>query len=163
MKYYIQCVILITLVTCIAVFGQRRTMSQEGHERPRPQRLEKFKMIRLVEVLKLNEEDAVRIAAKQSAHEDTLHELMKSRNEAIDDIEAAVRSDGEKKNLQNSIDEVLNVDRKIFAERQRFQEEMRKFLSPEQFGKFMVFERNFGRNVRDAMEEMHKGRGNGSE
>ena len=126
-----------------------------GAVRQRSERLDKFRKMRLVEELKLNEEDAVRFFAKQSAHEDKVHAIMKSRNDALDGIDNALRGKNEKGDLQKLTGEVLAKDQEMFQERQRWQEELRKFLTPEQFGKYLVFERNFGRQVRDAMEEMH--------
>ena len=145
----------VLIVTTIS-FGQPRRMF-EGRGSS-PERLERFKTMRLVEVLKLSEEDAVRFYSKQSAHEDKIHDLMKSRNEAIDDLAEMARSKSETNDIGKRIDQVSDLDQKMFAERQRYQEDMRKFLTPEQFAKFLVFERSFGRNVHDAMREMHRDR-----
>ena len=124
---------------------------------PRPERLEKFRKMRLIEVLKLNEEDAVRFFAKHTAHEDAQRDLLKSRNAALDQIEEGVREKGDAKDVQKLSQEVESIDQKMFAERQRFHEDIQKILTPEQFGKFLVFERNFGRQVKDALQEMHEG------
>jgi len=35
---------------------------------------------------------------------------------------------------------------------------MKEFLTPVQFGKFLLFERSFSRQVRDAMDEISRGR-----
>ncbi len=123
-------------------------------------RLDKFRKMKLIEALKLNEEDAVRFFAKQSAHEDKVRELMKSRNEAVDDLEKAARDDSDQKNLGPLADKLMATDQKIFEERQRYQNEMRQFLTIERFARFLVFERNFGRQVRDALEELHQDRRN---
>ena len=156
MKYATSVLVFLLLVSSPNLFAQRRRMPG-GPDGSRG-RLEKFKTMRLVEVLKLGEEDAVRYYSKENAHEDKVRDLMKSRNESLDAIEDLVRGKGDAKELQKRVDEALDIDQKIFAERQRYQEEMKKFLTPEQFGKFIVFERNFGRRVRDAMEEMHEKR-----
>jgi hypothetical protein len=130
---------------------------------PGPERLERFKKMRLIEVLKLNEEESVRFFAKQSAHEDKIHELMKTRNEMLDDLQGIVKEKGDAKELQKLSDQVLGIDLKVFTERQRFQDEVRKSLTPEQFATFLIFERNFGRQVRDAMDEMRRRSGRGEE
>lgn len=137
--------------------AQRRRLDDRGGP-PGPERLNKFRKMRLVEVLKLNEEDAVRFFAKQSSHEDAQRAFMKSRNDALDNIEGMVKEGKDMGDMQKMADQVLAVDQKIFGERQRYQEEMRKFLTPEQFGKFLLFERNFGRQVKDALDEMREER-----
>ena len=123
----------------------------------RPERIEKFRMMRLVELLKLNEEDAVRFYAKQNAHEEKIAAMMKDRNMALDDAERAVKEKAGEPELQKAIDKVLEVDAQIFGERQRFQKEMRQFLTPAQFLTFLTFERQFGMQVRDALGKMRRG------
>jgi len=53
---------------------------------------------------------------------------------------------------------VLEQDRKIFEERRRYQDEMRKMLSSERFARMLLFERDFQMQVRDAVG---RGRGTG--
>lgn len=156
MKY----LMIVIVVSSILTFsdnsiGQRRH-GLEGQQRQRPERIERFRKMRLVEVLKLNEEEAIRFFAKQSAHEDKTHELMQKRNDLLDEIEKKIGQKGDPAELVKLSDATMNIDKDIFAERQRFQNELHKFLSPEQFGKFIIFERNFGRQVREAMQEMRQ-------
>lgn len=122
----------------------------------RPERLDKFRTMRLVELLKLNEEDAVRFYAKQNAHEEKIGGLMKDRNAALDDAEKAAKQKAGDPEIQKAIDKVLDIDQQIFGERQRFQKEMRGFLSPSQFLTFIAFERQFGMQVRDALGKMRR-------
>ena len=151
------------LLSCILLLSgdaiaQRRRLPGPPDRPMRPERVEKLKKMRLVEILKLNEDDAVRFFSKQSAHEDKVRELTKARNDALDELEDIVREKKESADLQKRTDEVLDIDQRIFAERQRFQGEMRKFLTPEQFAKFLAFEREFGQHVRGAMEKIIKER-----
>ena len=126
--------------------------------RPGPERLQRFKKMRLIEVLKLNEDEAVRFFAKQSAHEDKIHELIKSRNDALDAIESKVRDKADTKEIQKLSTQAMDIDQQVFNERKRFQDEIRNFLTPEKFGKFLVFERNFEHHMREAMEDMMRER-----
>ncbi len=127
-------------------------------ERPGVERLERFKRMRLVESLKLNEEDAVRFVAKQTAHDDKIRELFTSRADAMSKMKELLQGNGNASELQKHIDDVLDLDQKIFAERRRYQEDVRKLLTAEQFAKFLVFEQNFGRQMREALDEMREGR-----
>jgi len=127
-------------------------------QRYRHERLEKFRKMRLIEVLKLNEEESVRFFAKQSAHEDKVGSLMKMHNEALDSIDNLAKAGGDGGGLLKGVDRVLDIDQQIFAERQRYHDEIRKFLGQAKFAKFLVFERDFGRQVRDAFEEMRRER-----
>src|ERR1700741_800738 len=126
-------VITIFIISCCmftagSASAQPRWKGGAGKEKPPPQRLEKFRKMRLVEVLKLNEDDAVRFFAKQNAHEDKIREYMNSRNETVDAIEESVKDEGETKKIGSLADQLMDTDKKIFEERQRFQNEMRQFL-----------------------------------
>ena len=129
-----------------------------GHPGPGHERVQRFKKMRLIEVLKLNEDESVRFFAKQNAHEEKVRDMIKSRNTAIDEIETKVRDKADAKELQKLSTSVMEIDDKVFAERKRFQDEIRNFLTPEQFGKFLVFERNFEHRLRESMDEMMQGR-----
>ena len=143
-------------VMVLLLFAGAACAQPDWQGEPRPDRLEKFRKMRLVEELKLSEDDAVRFFAKQSAHEDKVRELMKTRNGIVDDLDSAVRS--KEGAVLPLADRLMACDKSVFEERQRYQNEMRSFLSPVQFGKFLVFERNFGRQVREALEDLHEGR-----
>ncbi|MBI4548030.1 MAG: hypothetical protein HY707_08625 [Ignavibacteriae bacterium] len=156
--------LLWTLLIAVSLFwisedgvAQRRRPPME-REQQRPERLEQWKKMKLVELLDLNEDEAVRFFAKQNSHEDKQRELMGLRKEAVDDLEYMLRQKDEKKDLQKTLDKILEIDQNMFAERRRYHDELRKSLTPEQFGKFLVFERNFGQELRNAMKEMQRER-----
>ena len=156
---YLWCVILAFAIFLIAEDGlaQRRRPRMEG-DRPTPERLEQFKKMKLVEILDLSEEEAVRFFAKQNSHEDKKRELMMKRKEGVDDVEYMIRHKSEGKDLQKTIESILKIDETIFAERRRYQDELRSSLTLEQFGKYLVFERNFEQQLRNAMKEMQRER-----
>lgn len=151
-----------TIVVSTSGFAQGSRDQGQTDQRPNPERIERFKKMRLVETLKLNEEEAIRFFAKQSAHEDKMKELMESRNKALDKIQDIVQDKGDRKDMSKLTDDVLDVDQKIFAERQRYQNEIRTSLTPEQFGKFLVFERNFEHHMREAVKDMIQDRRHGN-
>jgi len=157
MKYIISLIFFVLIISTNEQGIAQRRHGYEGQQRPRPERLEKFRKMRLVEELKLNEDDAVRFFAKQNNHEEKIRELMEKRNNILDMMQKYLDEKGKSTELKKLSDDVMNLDRDIFSEKQRFQEEIRKLLTEEQFGKFMVFERDFGRKIREAMEEMRRG------
>ena len=149
---------IVSIIFSVNAIAQGSGREGGWNSQPGPERLERFRKMRLVEVLKLNEDDAVRFFVKQTTHEDHIRDLMKSRNQILDDMDSAVRQHDELKKVDGLADQLMAVDKKIFEERQRYQNDVRQMLTSEQFGKFLVFERNFGRQVRDALEEMHQDR-----
>jgi hypothetical protein len=163
MKSYLTIAILfVTLLGFNNVYAQRGGPPGGGPgQQPGP--FNEYRKMKLIETLKLSEEDAARFVAKSSAHEDAVHNLMTQRGDLLDDIRKALKDKKDPKEYQKSVDQVLDLDQQIFKERQRFQEEMRKFLSPEKYAKFVLFESELGRGVRDILKDMihehRKGRG----
>jgi hypothetical protein len=158
MKYIL---VILACVIFIASNNYAQPGWQRGNQRDeRPERLEQFRKMRLIESLKMDEEQAVRFTAKQRSHEEKVRDLMMNRNSVLDEIEATTDSSFDVKALYKLADKIISIDNDIYRERQRFYDEMRQFLTPIQFGKFLVFERNFGRKVRDALDEMSRNRGN---
>ena len=162
-SYLVIFVLCMTLVGLNEACAQRHPSSKDddrGSSGGGPRgRFNEFRKMKLIEVLKLNEEDAARFVAKESAHEDATRKLMTQRNDLLDDIRKSLRDNkdkdkGDAKDLTKPVDQVLDLDQQIFKERQRYQEEMRKFLSPEKFARFLVFEREFGRGVGDILKNL---------
>lgn len=131
---------------------QERRMPPD--DRPGPERIREFRKIRLIETLKLNEEDAARYVAKQNAHEEKMQGLMRFRNNLVDEMDSLIQKKTDGSQLQTRVGQLIENDQKMFAERRRYQDELRKLFTQEQFAKFLVFERNFERHMREAMQDM---------
>lgn len=134
--------------------------------RERVDRVERLKQMRLIEELNLGEDEAVRFMAKRKEHEDRMRALTDDRNAMLENLSRALGSDEGGKpgvksggsSIENTVADVLDQDRKMFDERRRYQEEMRKMLPMEKFAKMLVFEREFQMQVRDAMGRSMKKR-----
>jgi hypothetical protein len=172
---------LIACALMLAGAAGRPAAAQEPDRPPRPEmrerieRLERMKQMRLIEELQLGEEEAVRFMAKRKEHEDRLRDLADERDAILDGIEENVgphhegRSDGKsgarpggkaepapetKTDLpavEKDLSRLQEQERKIFEERKRYQDEMRKMLSTERFAKMLLFERDFQMQLRDAV------------
>ena len=149
---------LMMALLSFSAFAQKEQHEPQG-DRPGPDRIRGFMKMRLIETLKLNEEDAARYVAKQSSHEEKMQTLMRSRNELVNGLDSLIQKKAETSQLQSRVEQILENDQKMFAERRRYQDELRKLFTPEQFANFLVFERNFERHMREAMQDMGRNRG----
>lgn len=150
-------VFLFTLGTLIT------SAQDDKPERPRsegmfPERIEKYRKMRLIEILNLNEEDAVRFMAKQTAHDNAQRELHKERSEVLDQLEKIVQTKAPEKEYAKLFDQLDQNDQKMVSERKRYQTEIKGLLSTEKMAKFMIFERNFQRELRNAMDDVRRDR-----
>jgi len=141
----------LTLVLTTIASTQEQGPPDDGRGRRGGERLQHYKHLRLIEELKLTEEESVRFFARQRAHEEKVRDLMKTRNDLIAGLDSLLEVRHDPADLLRMCQQVMDLDRKIGQQRDQFFDEQRKALSPEQFARFLVFERDFGRQVRDAM------------
>jgi hypothetical protein len=155
----IQVLIIMTLVVPTFLSAQPGM----GPEHRPFERIEQWKKVRLIEMLDLKEEQSVRFLARLNEHEGNRRDLMKEKGEALDRIERLVRNHADEKEFEKVFPEVAVVDDKIAEEGKRFFANLSDILSAEQRGKFMLFERHFERELREAMREVQRRRGHPEE
>lgn len=122
------------------------------------ERIEQLKKVRLVELLDLNEELSVRFFARMKQHEDAMRSLAEGRNALLDRVERLVRNEAEEKEFETLFPQMHAIDDRISAERKAFFDNLGSMLTPVQRGKFLLFERQFDRELREAMREVRERR-----
>ncbi len=122
------------------------------------ERVERFKKMRLVEMLDLKEDQSVRFFARLNDFENTRRELNRQKDETLDKIERLIRNKADQKEYEKVFDEVEVVNRKIGEEKLRFFNSLTDLLTIEQRAKLMLFERRFENELREAMKEAHERR-----
>ena len=80
------------------------------------------------------------------------------RNVIIDDLEKLVKQGEQGEAFQKDFDELLALGQKVADARIAFYNEVRGLLSPQQVAKFLVFERNFNRDLRDIIQDVQRER-----
>jgi hypothetical protein len=146
--------IIILCALVLAAGTLREASAQPPDRRGRKDqidRVERLKQMRLIEELNLGEDEAVRFMARRKEHEDRMKEMADERNDILDSLQTLVDSTAGVNAIDNAVSRVLAQDQKMFDERKRYQEEMRKILPGDKFARFLVFERKWQMQVRDAM------------
>lgn len=136
------------------------TIHAQPFEREGPpfERIERFKKVRLIEMLDMKEEQSVRFLARLNEHENVKRELVKSKMELLDKIERLVRNNADKKEFEKLFPDVTAANRKILDEDEKFFAGLSDILTTEQRGKYLLFERHFEQELREAMKEVQKRR-----
>jgi len=153
-------IIVFSILITVTELLYAQPQGERWREMMGPERIEKYKKMRLLEVLNLPEESAVRFNAKFNLHEDKIRELRKLQDELQDRLEENLKmlketaKDG--KEIQKYLDQIDDSRFKMNEEDKRFLKEMREFLSSEQMAKYYIFQRKFERELRDAIREMRK-------
>ncbi len=159
-------VIMISIfLLCDTLFSQ--PPGEMFQERMGPERIEKFKMMRLIEVLNLSEESAVRFSAKTNEHERRLRELGKMQDELQDKLDEYIkkaeetaknksRYEKQLKELQKQLDQFEENHSKMLDEKKRFLKELKELLDSEQMAKYYLFQRDFEKELREAIKRLRK-------
>ncbi len=151
-------------IWCVVVLSAVMSTGTRAQDVPPPmpgkaaERLEQYKKVRLMDALKLDEETSVRFMARYNKQLDDLRQIGRDRNDIVDRIQKLVEQQGPDAEIQSSIDDLAKAEAKLADVRQTFLTDLHSILTPRQVGQYVVFERDFNRNLRDALREMAQDR-----
>ncbi|HXG00371.1 MAG TPA: hypothetical protein VNL69_06270 [Bacteroidota bacterium] len=126
--------------------------------RPPLERIERFKKMRMLEILELGEEQSARFIARYNEQEQKRRELMKQRDELLDRLEQLLRAKADESEYQKLFTEIIDINRRIGEERLAFFNGLSDLLTIEQRAKLLLFERRFENELREAMREAQQRR-----
>ncbi len=152
--------ILIVFVLIAMCVGSLPAQPRGGPDPAHLERIERFKRMRLVEMLDLNEEQSIRFFPRLNEYENTRREIKKQKDEILDKIDRLIRNSvSDQKEYEKLFVEVEAIDRKMGEEKLRFFNSLSDLLSIQQRAKLVLFERRFEAELRDAVREVQKRRG----
>jgi len=126
------------------------------------ERIERWKKVRMIEFLDLSEEQSARFFARLNQHDKALRALREEKQEALDRLERLVRNRADSSEYTGAFEAVLAVDDKMQSSLKTFFGGLSDLLTAEQRARFLLFQRQFERQLRDAFREMpRKGRAQG--
>ncbi len=158
---------VILLGALIALGGFQKSYAQpEEQEPPRGEqqfrnpgeRLEQFKKLRLIEVLNLNEEGSVRFFARYNKFQEDQRQIQQERMQVVKELGKLVHDGAKEQDYQPLFDKVFATDQKLLEAKSRFFNDLKDVLTTEQMAKYIVFEQNFARDVREIMQELQRER-----
>jgi DNA repair exonuclease SbcCD ATPase subunit len=147
---------ILALILCSNLIAQDRPQMRG----PGAERIEQFKKVRLMEVLKMDEETSIRFFARYDKYIESLHAIQKDHNALIDQLQKLTTSNANNSDIEQAIKDIGMCEEKIAETRSKFLEELKSVISIKQVGEYVVFERNFNRNLREIMQDIAKGRWN---
>jgi len=156
--------IFFTLVLLQVAFAQTFPPQRPNFPRApgeRMQRLEQFKKIRLMEVLQLGEQESIRFFSRYDKFQEELRGLERERSNIIDDLDSLVKRDEKSEAYQKDFDEIVALGQRVADARTRFYKEVRGILTPRQVAKLIVFDRDFGRELREIIQDVQRERRRG--
>ncbi len=152
---------LITAVCAVLLLPVLLSAQDQGMRRgPGSERIEQFKKVRLMETLKMDEATSIRFFTRYDKYVESLHAIQKDHNALIDQLQNQMKTDASTSELEQTIKDIQMNEEKIAESRSKFLEELKDVISVKQIAAYVVFERNFNRNLREIMQDMAKGRWN---
>jgi len=151
-------------ITVVALFSLYSSVSLYAQSSPpggprAVERIEQLRKVRMIEALDLAEEQSVRFFSRLHEHEKASQELGERKSAVLDRLERLVRNRGDAGEYHSLFASVHEADEEIQAEDERFFAGLGDILSEEQQAKFLLFGRQFRRELQDALELMHRRRG----
>ncbi|MFA6456881.1 MAG: hypothetical protein WCW40_08675 [Bacteroidota bacterium] len=122
------------------------------------ERLDRYKKIRMVEALNLDDETGLKLVTRYNKHRERMRELESERSVLIDKLDEQVRSNANDGDLQKSFNDFFDVEKKTSEARKKFLEELKEIFTNKQIAEFIVFERDFMKDLRKAAREVQKER-----
>lgn len=139
------------LLTLFFSIAQGQDLPMGG---PARERVEQFKKIRMMEVLKLDEEMSLRFFARYNKYQEGLREVVGRRDGFIDDLATLRKSSATDAEYEKVFKELYAIESKIAEERSKFLQELKSVISTKQIAEYVIFERNFNRQLMQLMREM---------
>ena len=147
---------ILILLVCSNLLAQ----DQPPMRGPAAERIEQFKKVRLMESLKMDEETSIRFFARYNKYTEALREVKKDHNALIDKLQKLANSNANNADIEQAIKDIGMIEEKIAETRSKFLVELKEVISIKQIAEYVIFERNFNRNLREIMRDIAKERWN---
>lgn len=123
------------------------------------ERVEQFKKIRMMEVLKLDEQTSIRFFARYNKHQETLRELRVKQAGVLGQLQDLRRSNAGDKEYDKVIRELRALEDEMNDAKGKYLDELSEVLTKQQLAEYIVFEWRFQQNLRELLRGAQQGRG----
>lgn len=122
------------------------------------QRIEQLEKIKLIEILNLDEETAIRFFTRRRDNQMKVKEILDQRDAAINELENEIKNGSQTNDAfyKDQVNKLISLESRITSERENFVKSLSDLLTPLQIAKLIVFESKFRREVRETL--MKRGR-----
>jgi hypothetical protein len=146
--------VILMLLLPLASFGQRpNQLNGRAMER-----LESYKKVRMLEVLKLDDEKGSKLVTRYTNHRATVRAVEEERMKVIDKLEKQAAASASDAEYQRTFTELTDIEKRMTDVRAKYLQDLKEIMTPRQIAEYLIFERNFARDIRDVMRENQKDR-----
>ncbi|MDE3058550.1 MAG: hypothetical protein KGJ59_11405 [Bacteroidota bacterium] len=150
----------IFLLLSFLAFIQSALAQHRGGKKGEPPfaRLENFKKIKMMETLHLDETTSIRFFSRYDKHEEQMRAFGEERDRIAKQLDSLSRNNAPDEAYDAAFDQLLSIDKKIAREHADFLSSLKEILSNKQIAEYIVFERNFIRDLRRIVREVQMDR-----
>jgi hypothetical protein len=138
---------------------------EEGAHKRRPpmEKIEQLEKIKLLDVLNLDEAASAKLFTRRNQNRTRIWDNEKKIDKVLGDIEFEIKKGKDKdvSKIQKLNEDYCNLSIEVDKEKLSFIRSLSDILTPEQIGKYIVFERKFREEIRDLLmkERIRRNRG----
>ncbi len=131
-------------------------------ERKRPDpgkrwdRIEEFKKLKMIEELNLNEEESVKFYSKYNQLISQFRDIEKEKRKSIDELDKIINDPNRSAELGKKVEYIESLEQKLLSNRINFISDIKHILSMEKVARYLVFERNFQRELQNIVRDSRK-------
>ena len=123
---------------------------------PALERLEQFKKIRMMEVLKLDEPTSIRFFARYNKHQEFLRDLRLKQGDVLERLQTLRKSNASDAEYDKVIRELRTLEEQVDEAKSKYLDELSEVLTKRQLAEYMVFEWRFQQNLRDLLHDVQQ-------
>jgi hypothetical protein len=124
-----------------------------GQPHRKGEKIEALEKLKLLEVLDMDEETAIKFFSRRNEHKQNIKDLFDELDEKLNTIEEKISDvkDDNDPELKKLVDSYYVTHQKLDEERKRFFNSLSDILTNKQIAQLTIFERRFKEEIRDAL------------
>ena len=123
------------------------------------ERMETLKLVKLLEILDLNEDEADKFIGKYKSLEKAIKDKSDKLDILNDELRLALKKDANDKEIKELTDKFLVVQNEFFMATMDKLKSMQSLLNQKNYAKFLIFEMNFHKKLRNKLMDFNKKKG----
>jgi hypothetical protein len=157
-------VIALSFIFATVVLPQNIGQEEGTHKRRAPmKKIEELEKVKLLDVLNLDEAASVKLFTRRNLDRTKIWDFEDKINNTLQNIESEIKKGKDKDvtKIQKLNEDYCNLSMEVEKEKLSFLRSLSDILTPEQIGKYIVFERKFREEIRDLLmkERIKRNRG----
>ncbi len=140
---------MIFFLPLLLIFAQGRPEEKDPREI-----IEKVRIYKLTEELDLSEEQITKFFPRLKEMRKNEQEFHKQRNEIVQELKELLKTKAEEEKIVKLLNKLQELQKKRVESQLKEAEEIRQILTPEQQARFIIFQEEFEREIRDMIREI---------